>query len=209
MKKNPWETYREWAIPQKKTAKKLSLWAKKYIKKGEIILDCGSGVGFLVEEFLLTNPTIALDISFPALSLNPSPIKVKANMEKLPFKNKSVEWIISSFSLHWTNYRKSIKEFFRVAKKGFFLAVPIEGSLTGIGFPFPKEREILELINPDEKFTEIVDIPFRGRNFLLFFKKTQTHHNPHKKLSAFEILKKPSLIKNYSFKVIYLFKKLN
>ena len=67
MKKNPWETYREWAIPQKKTAKKLSLWAKKYIKKGDIFQVVLSQ---RFETNLSKNP---LDIYKKLRTTNPSP----------------------------------------------------------------------------------------------------------------------------------------
>ena len=95
-------------------------------------------------------------------------------------------------------------ELFRVSIKGFFVALPVEGSLKGIGFPFPKEGELLELVKPDHFFIKEIEIPYRGREFLLFFKKTGTGYNPNKTLSAFEILKNPKKIELYGFRVLFL-----
>ncbi|MDQ7081874.1 MAG: methyltransferase domain-containing protein [Aquificota bacterium] len=58
--------------------------------------------------------------------------------ESLPFKDRSFDWVISNFSLHWTDLRKSVPELFRVARVGVGVALPVEGSLKGIGFPFPE-----------------------------------------------------------------------
>jgi len=84
--------------------------------------------------------------------------------------------------------------------------VPIEGSLEGIGFPFPTFEEILDFVKPGEFFVESLEIPFRGRDFLMFFKKTGTGFNPNKTLSAFEILKNPSSVGFYGFRVLFVFK---
>ncbi len=127
-------------------------------------------------------------------------------MERLPLKSRSVDWVVSGFALHWCDYGSAIGEFFRVSRKGFAFSVPVEGSLEGIGFPFPKVEDILKQTRPTEWFVREIEIPFRGREFLLFFKRTGTSFNPSKRVSAFEILRDPSKVKFYGFRVLFLLK---
>ncbi|HID79589.1 MAG TPA: methyltransferase domain-containing protein [Aquifex aeolicus] len=203
-------SYKAWAIPQREAGKILIEKFGVFIKKGEIVLDAGAGVGLLTEKLLeLCNKVFVCDLSFPSLKENPAVRRAFiCNIENLPLKNRSVDWVASNFVLHWCNHKKALGEFLRVSKKGFFFSVPVKGSLEGIGFPFPCEEDILETVKPQRWFTEEIEIPFRGKDFLLFFKKTGTGFNPNKTLSAFEILKKPHLVKNYSFKVLFALKTL-
>jgi SAM-dependent methyltransferase len=181
-----------------------------FIQKGETVLDAGAGVGLLTERLLkLSVEVFACDLSLSSLRENPAVRRAFiCNMEKLPLKGRSVDWIASNFALHWCDYKRALREFLRVTRKGFFFSVPIQGSLEGIGFPFPREEEILQKVKPHRWFIREIEIPFRGKDFLLFFKKTGTGFNPNKTLSAFEILRNPKAVKNYSFRVLFVLKTL-
>jgi len=127
-------------------------------------------------------------------------------MENLPLKSGAVGWTVSNFALHWTDWRKSLREFFRVSQKGFAFSVPVEGSLEGLNFPFPPLGEILDFVEPDRWVVKDLTIPFEGREFLLFFKYTGTGFNPNKTLSAFDILKNPHKVRFRGFKVLFAVK---
>ena len=171
------------------------------------VLDIGAGVGLLTERLLeLTPHASACDISFTSLKENPAPRRVLCNAERLPFKSGSFDWSVSSFALHWCDWKKAIPEMVRVSREGLLLALPVEGSLKGIGFPFPTTDGVLEVLKPDRYWVEDLEIPFRGRDFLLFFKRTGTGKNPNKLLSAFEILKNPQKVSFYGFKVLFAVK---
>ena len=164
-------------------------------------------MGLLTEELLkLSEKVFACDISFNSLKLNPAPRRVLCNAECLPFKNNSFDWSFSNFALHWCDWKKAFSELLRVSKRAFFVSLPVEGSLKGIGFPFPKTEEVLEFLEPEEFFIREIEIPFRGRDFLLFFKRTGTGFNPNKTLSAFDILKNPQRVEFYGFRVLFLAK---
>jgi len=203
-------SYKNWAIPQREAGNILIKNFGSLINYGETVLDAGAGVGLLTEKLLkICNTVFVCDLSFPSLKKNPAVRRAfTCNIETLPLKNRSVDWIASNFVLHWCDYKKALVEFLRVSKKGFFFSVPVKGSLKGIGFPFPREEDILETVKPQRWFTREIEIPFRGKEFLLFFKRTGAGFNPNKTLSAFEILKKPNLVKNYSFRVLFALKTL-
>lgn len=175
------------------------------MEREHTVLDIGAGVGLLTELLLGFTPRVyAADIALRALKNNPATHKIAANAERLPFKTKSFDWGFSNFALHWCDWQQALFELSRVSRKGFFISIPVEGSLEGIGFPFPKEGEIIDFIDPSVFFVKEIGIPFRGRDFLLFFKKTGTGFNPNKTLSAFEILKNPQRVGFYGFRVLFL-----
>ena len=179
--------------------------------EGNSVLDVGAGVGLLTELLCsLSKEVFACDLSLDSLKETPAALRRAfiCNMENLPLRNRSVDWIASNFALHWSDWQKSLEEFFRVSKRGFLFSVPVKGSLEGIGFPFPPLEEILELVKPTRWFVKNLPIPFEGREFLLFFKYTGTGFNPNKTLSAFEILKDPSKVKSKGFKTLFLLKVL-
>ena len=178
----------------------------KYIDREDKVLDVGAGVGLLTEELLKLSPNVyACDLSLNSLKQNPVGLKFLCNMEEMPLRGK-LDWLVSNFALHWSDWRKSLKNFDKYSRKGFFFSIPVKGSLEGIGFPFPKREEILELVKPTEWYLKEIEIPFRGKEFLLFFKRTGTGFNPNRTLSAFEILKNPFVVKNYTFKVLFVLK---
>jgi malonyl-CoA O-methyltransferase len=199
-------SYRNWAIPQKEGARILINSFGKYISPSDGVLDAGAGIGLLTEELLkISKKVFACDLSLESLIQNPAALKFLCNMEEMPLRGK-FDWIVSNFALHWSDWRKSLSNFDRYSSKGFFFSVPVKGSLEGIGFPFPEREEILDFVKPSKWFVKEIEIPFRGKEFLMFFKRTGTGFNPNKTLSAFEILKNPSAVKNYSFKVLFLLK---
>jgi malonyl-CoA O-methyltransferase len=199
------KSYRDWAIPQSEAVNFLfENFIRKHINPSDSVLDAGGGVGLLTEKILkLTGKVFVCDLSMDSLKINPAPYKVLCNLEKIPFKEESFDYVVSNFVIHWCNYRVCLDNFEIISKKGIFISVPVEGSLEGLGFPFPKKEEILEILNPQEWFVKELEIPFRGREFLMFFKKTGTGFNPNPKVGAFEILKNPKVVKNYSFKVLF------
>ena len=185
----------------------------RFISPADGVLDAGAGVGLLTERLLkLASNVLACDISFKSLKENPAAkrrLSFLANIERLPLVDGSVDWVASNFALHWCDWKRAIGEFKRVSRKGFFFSVPVEGSLKGLGFPFPSAGEVVKFVSPSEYFVEEIEIPFRGRDFILFFKRTGTGFNPNKKLSAFEILKNPSLVEFYGFRVLFVLKRFN
>jgi malonyl-CoA O-methyltransferase len=198
------DSYRKWALPQRETALELLRFARPHLSGG-VALDAGAGVGLLTELLEgLFEKVFACDLSEKSLKRNSAASRraFLCNMERLPLKTRSVDWAFSSFALHWCDWKRAIKELKRVARRGVAFAVPVEGSLKGLGFPFPPAEEVLKEAKPTAFEILIEEIPFRGRDFLLFFKKTGTGFNPNKKLSAFEILKNPNRVGFYGFKVL-------
>lgn len=120
-------------------AKKLIDFSAKYINDNDIILDIGSGTGFVqnhLDKIKKTN-FFNCDISLEMLqnqnskSLN----KINCDFENLAFDQNIFDLVISSFSLQWAlDYDKVIKEVNYVLKKDafFILALPLAGSLSEI-----------------------------------------------------------------------------
>lgn len=183
------KTYDEWAIPQKKSAEILVKLSKPYGK----VLDLGCGTGF-VSEHLKGCSVIGLDISEEMVKAYKERfgIGIVGNAEELPFKNESFDFVLSNFSLHWTDWRKSIKEALRVAKRGVGVAMPVEGSVSFSEFPFPKAQEVLETFKPKVFEVREISIPFKGFDLIRFFHYTGTANYrgkkgliPPKRLSKF------------------------
>ncbi len=91
---------------------------KKHLKinKNTTLLDVGCGTGLSQKPFINKCKCLGIDPNKELLKLNPYP-HLKAKAEKLPFKNKSFDIVISVTSLHHCNLKKAIKEIERVAKK--------------------------------------------------------------------------------------------
>jgi malonyl-CoA O-methyltransferase len=141
------------------------------IKSGQNIqiLDLGSGTGFLSEEFrqnFQQNITIfELDLALEMLRVSRDKIApgqvnqhfVKADFEKLPFRENSFDLIISSFALQWiSDLTGNFGKFYHLLKKGgiFAFAIPAEKSLSilksaslesGCNFTFNDFPTIVEL----------------------------------------------------------------
>lgn len=99
-------------LHEEEQKKKLSVIAK-YLRPKGLILDIGAGTGISAEYF---KNVILLDPSVEMLK-RAKGTRVVAEAEKLPFKNKTFDTIISITSLHHTDIKKTIKEIKRVSKE--------------------------------------------------------------------------------------------
>jgi len=191
------KTYDKWAIPQRYCARRLLEISKPWGR----ILDVGAGTGTISK--ILKKDIINLDISKNML-LSFEGKRVVGDAECLPFKDKSFDWALSSFALHWTNIKVSLKEMRRVARN-IAVCVPTEGSLKELGFPFPKREDIEDVLCGCEAFFEKVYIPFEGKELLKFFHYTGTSFNPKKRptvlrkdlINIYEKIKRPYFLVGY------------
>lgn len=175
------ETYERWAIPQRESAIEL---VRLVGPKGSV-LDLGCGTGF-VSSFLPDGcEPVGVDISEGMLRRYASRFRnaVLGDAESLPFKDKSFDYVLSNFSLHWTDLRRSVPEILRVARYGFGIALPVEGSLEGIGFPFPKVEDVLRHLQdlPTKSYIKDLVIPFVGWDLVRFFHYTGSSLNPERR----------------------------
>ena len=172
------KTYEKWAIPQRESAKILV----DLIKPFGRVLDLGCGTGF-VSELLKECDLVGLDISEEMLRTYTKRFKkgVVGNAEVLPFKDESFDFTLSNFSLHWTDWKRSIREALRVSKVGVGIAIPVEGSVSFSEFPFPKVEDILKNFNPEFYELRELEIPFTGLELIKFFHYTGTANYKGKK----------------------------
>ncbi len=200
------KTYEKWAIPQRKSAEILV----KFSQPTGAVLDLGCGTGF-VSRFLPSSclPT-GIDISANMASVYSQEFgrAVVGDAESLPFKEKSFDFVLSNFSLHWTNLDKSLTEALRVSRQGIGLAFPVEGSLEKFGFPFPPAERVLEFFSRfylNYFFLEL-DIPFKGWDLMKFFHFTGSSLNPkrRKSLSRFEVERLLNSVERPFFRVLFL-----
>lgn len=124
---------------------------KKYYKKSfdnKIIAEIGSGPGFILKELAKENfkKIYGVDISLDMLNrakkrLNNNIYLINAKAEELPFKNQSIDLIISRGSVFfWKDLEKAFKEIYRVLKNDGFL-------LIGGGYGISTPDEIITEIN--------------------------------------------------------------
>lgn len=172
------KTYEEWAIPQRRSAQLL----QNLIKVSGRTLDVGCGTGFAS---LGIEHAVGLDISKKMARVYKDRFGkvVVGDAESIPFKDRSFELVVSNFSLHWTDIRKSIPEALRVCSRQFVLALPVEGSLPHFGFPFPKREDIITLVERTDAsleacFIQNLEIPFKGWELVKFFHYTGSSYNP-------------------------------
>lgn len=125
-------TYEKEASIQKQTAQIIATKIKDLDGLG---LDCGCGTCF-INDFSKNKNLINLDISFQMAKIcrQKGYTTIVADVENIPFKNSSFDYVVSNFTLHWTDFQASLKEIYRVLKyKGLFIfSIPIEGSLKAI-----------------------------------------------------------------------------
>ncbi|MFN3869936.1 MAG: methyltransferase domain-containing protein [Aquificaceae bacterium] len=170
-------SYENWAIPQRYCAQRL----KSLAKIEGLVLDVGCGTGFASEGL---KKVVGVDIAMGMLKLYKERFSraVLGDIHSLPFKDKSFDWVVSTFVLHWTDINRSVPELIRVCKGHLLCALPVEGSLPQFGFPFPKVEEIEALLRERTKlksfFLEEVPIPFHGWDLVRFFHYTGTSYNP-------------------------------
>jgi malonyl-ACP O-methyltransferase BioC len=137
------QNYDEHAIIQGRAAKKLTEIILPLVKNNAKILDIGSGTSFISKNFLqskLSQKNIKIfeiDLAFEMLRYwNDKPKNIfstQADLEKIPFKKKSFDVIISSFSLQWINdFEENFSYFFSLLKDDGILAfaMPIDESLS-------------------------------------------------------------------------------
>lgn len=198
------KTYDEWAIPQKESAKILVELVKPF---GEV-LDLGCGTGF-VSQHLKDCSVVGLDISEEMVKAYRERFGngVVGNAEKLPFKDESFDFVLSNFSLHWTNWKRSIGEALRVSKVGVGVAMPVEGSVSFSDFPFPKAEEIVKTFKPAFYKIKEIEIPFRGFELIRFFHYTGTSNYKGKRkiLPRRKLEKLAKAVKKESFIVLFMY----
>lgn len=103
----------------------------KYIQENIVILDAGCGAGYLSGKFLDKNCAIyGMDISFNylkiALKRNNAYNFIQADIQDLPFKDKSLDVLVCSEVLeHALEPERALKEIKRVTKKLFVSTVPV------------------------------------------------------------------------------------
>lgn len=201
------KTYDRWAVPQRISAHKL---VKMVSPRGRI-LDVGCGTGFVSRSLEGDVDIVGIDISPEMVReyVKEVPSGMVGDVEELPFKDRSFDWVLSNFTLHWTNVKKSLPEMVRVSRKGIGISLPVEGSLEGLGFPFPKVIDILRLLRGRRVmfYTENVEIPFKGMDLVYFFHYTGSSLNPkrRKTLTRKEIEDLVNSIDRAFFRMLFLY----
>ncbi|MBI2011816.1 class I SAM-dependent methyltransferase [Candidatus Daviesbacteria bacterium] len=150
---------------------------KKIYQDGEKILEVGSEISGITP--YLKKKVYGVDINFDYSKQNKYLKPIKASAINLPFKNNSIEYILSVDMLEHLNPKlriKAIKEMLRVAKKKIFLSFPtglhsekVDLDLylyfKKIGFDYPYLMEHINLGLPN--FDEIVDFIRLHKNIKL------------------------------------------
>ncbi len=119
-------------------------------------IDLGCGTGLIGD--ITKRDLIGIDISYSMIKrfLQKYKTGLVADIENLPFKDKSFDYAVSNFSLHWTDLRKSVPEIGRILKnQGYLvLSIPVKDSFQIIKsivgyetFLFPEEKEIIGILS--------------------------------------------------------------
>ena len=191
------ETYDKEAILQKEAAEILIDFAGFLEGRG---LDLGCGTGFLYRLSKWKN-LIGIDIAEDMVKFYKNFNKncLVADIENLPFKENSFDFVVSNFALHWTDIKKSFEETFRVLKKeGYFVFnIPFKGSMEVIEeivgketFDFLCVPEILRTLKDtgfsiEDFFAEDLYKEFPdGYSLLSHLHKTGVSINPKEKTLA-------------------------
>ena len=95
---------------------------KKELNPGGLLLDVGAGTGVATKAFEGKAKCIALEPGLEMLSQY-SGLKVCAKAERLPFKDKSFDSVVSITVLHHANLEKAFSEIKRVAKPNASIAI--------------------------------------------------------------------------------------
>lgn len=188
------QSYENKAIVQKQVASEFKKYKDLLSGKG---IDLGCGTGFL-SKVLNDKDLVGVDISknmAMQYTKNTKKPSIVADIQKLPLKNDSFDFAISSFALHWTNINESFSEINRILKKDslFIFSIPVEPSLeeffalAGKNFNFPLAQKVLkDLYFNGFKILEIYEKEFpvyfeNGKEALIFFKQTGTAINKNAK----------------------------
>ncbi|MCX8164030.1 MAG: methyltransferase domain-containing protein [Aquificaceae bacterium] len=170
-------SYEDWAIPQKYTAERL----RTLETINGFVLDLGCGTGFLSQGL---DDVVGVDIAMGMARVYRNRFKkaVLGDANNLPFKDKSFDFVLSNFALHWTDINKSIPEAIRVCRCMLLCAMPVKGSLSQLGYPFPEADHVKRLLEGLCKirkfFIEEVFLPFQGWDLVRFFHHTGSSYNP-------------------------------
>lgn len=124
------KTYNKTAIIQKKVAQNLAKISLELITENDLILDIGSGTGFIAQELIKNN--IAKN-NITQSDISPQMCKIAekytscivADAQNLPFENASFNFITSSLCLQWVNLQKSLGEINRVLKSNSYFVFSI------------------------------------------------------------------------------------
>ncbi len=201
------ETYERWALPQKESASKLV----KFVNPEGFVLDLGCGTGFVSACLPKGCTAFGVDIAQGMLKFYKRKFRraVLGDAECLPFRDRSFDFVLSNFSLHWTTLEKSIQEAKRVARVGVGIAMPVQGSLHKLGFPFPEEGKVIEFFEGWEvrSVIEEMEIPFRGMELVRFFHHTGSSLNPLRRrvLGKKELTNLINSIEKPLFRMLFLY----
>ena len=204
------ESYDREAVLQKKAAQILLDFAGKLGGKG---LDIGCGTGFLVRLSEYKN-IVGIDISEEMVRFYRKYNRkaVIGNMEELPFKERSFDFVLSNFSMHWADLNKTVSEVNRVLTEGglFVFNIPVDGSMEFVEqllesrkFDFPCTFDVLERLKEEEFiiedfFIENIQKEFPdGYSLLVHLHRTGVAINP-KNQSVGEKRKIVQKFKNYT-----------
>ncbi len=214
------ESYDREAVLQKKAAQILLDFAGKLEGKG---LDIGCGTGFLYRLSDYQNMT-GIDIS-PEMVRFYSKFNRKtviADMENLPFKKSSFDFVISNFSIHWADLEKTSEEVKRVLKKDglFIFNIPVQGSMEFVEqllgsrkFDFLCAPDVLKILREkgfaiEDFFVENMQIEFSdGYSLLVHLHRTGVAINTENQ-SIGEKRKIVQRFKNHTEKALLNFKLL-
>lgn len=95
--------------------------------KNQTVLEVGCGRGYLAKKLAKKNKVTACDIviSQKLKESDDSVTYLEANIEALPFKDKSFEYVVTTHTLeHVQNLPKAVSELRRIASKGLVIVVP-------------------------------------------------------------------------------------
>ncbi len=209
--------YEKEAIIQRKTAKLMGEYIQKFDGTG---VDLGCGTGFLVD-FYKEKDVIGLDLSLKMIKKykQKNPNAIVGDIENLPFKTESVDFAVSNFSLHWTDFERSVFEIFRILKSGgkFYFNVPIKDSLSIVNkilnyenFNFLTEGQIIGILQKygfaiEKYYVREFQISFKTSMLFLehlhktgsmIGKKGKTLGEKKKIIKQFQSYKKPVIL-NY------------
>ncbi|MDD5086348.1 MAG: class I SAM-dependent methyltransferase [Candidatus Nanoarchaeia archaeon] len=123
-------------------------------KKDEILLDVGCGTGISTSSFNCIK--IGVDPSIKMLKQAKNAFYMKACAEKLPFKDRCFDYVISVTAVHnFKDIKKGLEEIKRVAKKDVVLSVMKRSSKFG-----EIEKRIISMFKVKKIIEEEKDIIF-------------------------------------------------
>ncbi len=187
--------YDDYAVLQKKVAKKLVNVSSDNINKSNKILDLGSGTGFVADSIKSTNKEIfELDIAHNMLNKRSGSLKVNADIEYLPFVENSFDLILSSLAFQWlnnislaiTNCGKVLKDngslIFSIITDGSLAELKSSCTTCGVNLSinqFPTKQYLVDIISDISKNYQLID-----EKIILEYKDLYDLLNSMKKIGA-------------------------